>query len=622
MALFKPGYLSSIPFIREIWIKKADAENPEHQQILVNIAKKDDEDYIRSLALKKVSNPDDIAWIAINDETIGCEAVKKLTDQKLLLKVVLKSKSIQAIYDAMYKITDQNLLAQIVKKTKDSALSLEVRMRITDPTVFADLRKDEMVKFQAQEKLRYEALLNDVKSRCDDKILGFYKMVSEKFSQDALLDIALNAKDVNIRIEAIGKIEDEKILNQIKSSATEFMIRQVIRKRLNKELTEEDLLDIAEFSPFWIDRTVAISKLDSAKWQDLFVKMLKVEKDNAIKASIIRKLDSNLWQDLLAQMTITEKDDKVLQTIISKLDSDKWQGLLAKMIQTTKNDEVIEAVLFKLDPNLWQDIFAEISTNTKHSESLRCKSIKKLSDKKVLETILKTDKSIDIRKAIYKKLDIDDSLEALLDIAKNGFKTDECLSALEKISNQEMLTDILLNTSKHEVRLKAIEKISDENLLEKISNIPVKYKNDLEIRLIAIKKITNEDMLVRIAQKQAYEETGLCAVRKIKDKDKLFEVAKANNHIYMKEYTESMLDFSNQEVLQYLTKHGTSFLERYNAYCKLGKADCPQAVFLKSCLDSSKTCQKCNNPVPMSSKAGGCCPHCGVRWSKEDERFV
>ena len=622
MALFKPGYLSSIPFIREIWIKKADAENPEHQQILVNIAKKDDEDYIRSLALKKVSNPDDIAWIAINDETIGCEAVKKLADQKLLLKVVLQSKSIQAIYDAMYKITDQNLLAQIVKKTKDSALSLEVRMRITDPTVFADLRKDEMVKIQAQEKLRYEALLNEVKSRCDDKILEFYKTVSEKFSQDALLDIALNAKDINIRIEAIGKIEDEKILNQIKSSATEFMIRQVIRKRLNKELTEEDLLDIAEFSPFWIDRTVAISKLDSDKWQDLFVKMLKVEKDNAIKASIIRKLDSDLWQDLLAQMTITEKDDKVLQTIIPKLDSDKWQDLLAKMVQTTKNDEVIEAVLFKLDPNLWQDIFAGISTNTKHSESLRCKSIKKLSDKKVLETILKTDKSIDIRNAVYKRLGIDDSLEALFDIAKNGFKTDECLSALEKIRNQEMLTDILLNTSKHEVRLKAIEKISDENLLEKISNIPVKYKNDIEIRLIAIKKVTNENMLVRIAQKQAYEETGLCAVRKIKDKDKLFEVAKVNNYIYMKEYTESMLDSSNQEVLQYLTKHGTSFLERYNAYCKLGKADCPQAVFLKSCLDSSKTCQKCNNPVPMNSKAGGYCPHCGVRWSKEDERFV
>ena len=35
-------------------------------------------------------------------------------------------------------------------------------------------------------------------------------------------------------------------------------------------------------------------------------------------------------------------------------------------------------------------------------------------------------------------------------------------------------------------------------------------------------------------------------------------------------------------------------------------------------MQYEKRCSSCNKVVPDSSKAGGRCPHCGVRWDYED----
>lgn len=569
MGLFKPGYQSSFYFRRKRWIRKVNAYTPENQKIIISLAKNDEWPEVRAEALKRIGNQEDLAWIAINDEINGRLALSLLVDEKLIAKIAGKAVDSLARMDAIERISDKKTLIDLMVKEKDGDIRKFIVDKINDPALVAQAVqevKEANQKLKEKEKQKkINDLLEIVKSDKYSESRVAYKEISNQINQEVLLDIVLNAKQEDIRKDAVEKITDIDKLKFLRKNGDIFNIRQSARTKLNLELDQDDWIDRAQYAPENLARSYAIGQLDKEK-----------------------------NQELLAELTKTEKDDGVLK-----------------------------AIIYKLDVNRWQDLLCSIATNKEFSDWVRCDAIMKLLDKKTLELIAKNDSSVKVRQAAFQKLGSGDSADALLDIAKNSKVTAERIAAIEKIDNQNVLSEIILNTNDYDVRIKALEKLTNEELLEPVAFIPVKFKKELDIRLIAIKKITNEDILVRIAKKQEFEETGLAAAWRIKDLDKLFEVAKFNNYTYMKEYTENcLINSSNPEVLQYLTRHATSFSERYNAYCKLGKSDCSEAVFLKSCLDSSKTCQSCKKPVPMTSKAGGNCPHCGVHWTKENEKFV
>ncbi len=568
MGLFKPAYQSSFYFRRKHWIRKVNAYTPENQKIIIALAKNDDWPEVRAEALKRIGNQEDVAWVAINDEINGRLALSLLVDEKLIVQIAGSAIDPLTRWDAVDKIDDKKTLVGLMLKENDSDIRRFIADKINDPTLIAQaIQKDKEEKQRLKEReirKKTEELIEIAKSNKYSESHAAYKMISDKISQKELLDIVLHAKQNDLREDAVEKITDIDTLLFLKKNGDVFFIRQSARTKLNLELDQDDWVDRAQYASDSSARSYAIGKLDNEK-QDLLVKLIK-----------------------------TEKDDRALKTIIYKLDADRWQDLLTN-----------------------------IATDTKLSAWVRCDAIMKLSDNKTLESIAKNDSNIKARQAAFQKLGSANSVDALFDLARHGLVTAERIAAIDKINNQDMLADIVLNTDNGDVRLKALEKITDENLLEPIAFIPVKFKKELEIRVKAIEKISNQEALVRIAQKQEFEKPGIEAASKIIDLDKLFEVTKANRHIYMNDYTEERLIFSfNPEILQYLTLNAKDLSNKYNAYCKLGKEDSPKAVFLKSCLESSKTCERCRKPVPMTSKAGGKCPHCGVYWSKENKRFV
>src|SRR5512145_1768097 len=124
MGLFKPSYKSLFLFRRKNWIHRADAKNTEHQRIIVDIAKNDGWFEVSREALKKVTNPEDIAWIAINHNLNGSLALEMLTDQKLIAKVALNANSAVTRSGAVRRLNDQKTLAQVLKKEKDGYIRI------------------------------------------------------------------------------------------------------------------------------------------------------------------------------------------------------------------------------------------------------------------------------------------------------------------------------------------------------------------------------------------------------------------------------------------------------------------------------------------------------------------
>ena len=68
MGLFTPKWQHEDPQKRLEWIEKANPEKHKHQEILIEIAKKEKVLEIQFEAVKKLTNPEILADIAKNDD--------------------------------------------------------------------------------------------------------------------------------------------------------------------------------------------------------------------------------------------------------------------------------------------------------------------------------------------------------------------------------------------------------------------------------------------------------------------------------------------------------------------------------------------------------------------------
>lgn len=174
--------------------------------------------------------------------------------------------------------------------------------------------------------------------------------------------------------------------------------------------------------------------------------------------------------------------------------------------------------------------------------------------RKIIEENALKDPEYTIRMFSYKFLSLDNTQEALADIAMNDPDVQTCKGALDKLTDQEQLKVVVRHPyaatffAEPVVRIWALKKIADQDFLTEIAL----NENCDPLRITAVEMLENQNVLVDIARNERNRNIRLAAVRKITNEQVLEDLAEHDTEESICRAAVSGL--TNQYVLERIAK--------------------------------------------------------------------
>ena len=217
MGLFTPAYLKNNANVALNAVMKLT-----DPQKLYQAAMKNTNDNVCVAATQRIIDQKLLFQIASSSskDDIRAEAVKKITDQQMICELLLLNVLGDAVEDvAFHNLTDESILLRIAKEASmDGTRGKAVHRMTNQDEVVQIMRNDD------SEYVRAEAIrkLDDSKLNLSE-LTSIAIAASNEYSlpaedgeaavdriddEDALLNIALNAKDSSVRIKAAVKLKD------------------------------------------------------------------------------------------------------------------------------------------------------------------------------------------------------------------------------------------------------------------------------------------------------------------------------------------------------------------------------------------------------------------------------
>lgn len=364
-------------------------------------------------------------------------------------------------------------------------------------------------------------------NKMEDKIEKLFIQCSEghEMSCIKISEIAKNDKQSDVRMTAIKRITDQKIIIDIARNDNNFYVRNFalgcifdttllpeIAKSAIEEVTDQyDLIRIAEH-PNWnvYSRIAAINKIT----------------DDKVLAEIAKEADNN----------------KVRKSAINKISD---QLILKELANYDKNSYIREeSVKMITDQNILIELIKDAEfTNTKET------ALSKIEDHNVLVDIAKNYKDIQIRRAAIWKIT---DQNVLISLAKNDTNNYIRRTAVKKISDQNILADIAMQDNDSEVQHNAILGINDQLILKEIINKVKNYAFKDAIIETAVHQITDQNVLLELAKNDDEDFTARrAAVEKITDQNILIDMAKKNDFLSK----EAVKKITDQKILAEIVRN-------------------------------------------------------------------
>lgn len=208
------------------------------QSILNNMAQDDENEEVRTLAKKrieelldKINDPKKIVEIAKKDDGLWVRiaAVRRIKHQPTLLDIIINDKEKVVKDEAFERITDLTTLEEIaLNEDIDEDIRKKATRQITNPAVLNKLYTKNMEDTDSLGDIAYQKLCEITKTTNDKKLLLDIATnnkdsslrnfaVSNQFfeNQKALISIAINDDNLDVRKSAISKITNTEVLNEL-----------------------------------------------------------------------------------------------------------------------------------------------------------------------------------------------------------------------------------------------------------------------------------------------------------------------------------------------------------------------------------------------------------------------
>ncbi len=284
----------SNPNIYEYCVDMLDDES-----ILIDLAKNNEDEYVRRDAVKKINDETTLTYIAKNDSdySVRQNALKKISDESILGNIAINAnykditdEAIENIESEpiLYNISQNHILTPCREKAYNK-LSIEfIAKTCPHETIYGSY---EYSYKEAIEMVDDVSVLADIAKNSDIWKKGC-QAVSKIHDESILIDIAKNASEASVRKRAVEEISDEIILVDIAKNDENEFVREAAFEKISGDST---LIYNAknDSSPFV--REAAVKKItDEFVLEDIakndsspFVRKAAVEKANLNQDTII-----------------------------------------------------------------------------------------------------------------------------------------------------------------------------------------------------------------------------------------------------------------------------------------------------------------------------------------------
>lgn len=515
-----------------------------NQGRLAKIALTDQDNDVRLSAVNRITEQTLLATIAKENgfRDCGLAAVMKLTDQKLLSNVAKENSSYinPVCVAAIERITDQGQLADIYMNAKDDELRMAAIRKISDQSFLADVAKiyrNKIIFETILAKLTDQKLLTDVAVMTEfgetclevvmhltsiserllaqkiidiantDHIVACHKdkliAAIEKINhQDLLKDLALNGKNIKMRVVAAESITDNALLSELARNAKCDVVRMAAVRNINDQAL---LANIArDNEDFGIPNTVAKLIKDQVLLTDLAWNAKSVD----VRVAAADKLaDRALAQKLFCDVAMNVSYGSIAVNKITD------QTLLSDLALNAKSLDVRVAAAKNLDDQtLAQKVFGEFAMNSGSRDESKA-VLEKITNQTVLADLAQNANAIFVRLAAIDKLTDEGLCQRLLahiaiseplyksigpEFGDDGFSIPGSsvmapaigYEVLSKVTNQEQIGYIAKNAKHLDMRIAAVRNITEYNILDDL----VKNADCTEVHQLAENRLANFDV--------------------------------------------------------------------------------------------------------------------------------
>ncbi len=372
------------------------------------------------------------------DENFREQYVRKLDSEKqqeIIEGYARYDQSVNVRKAAVYKLENQDTIANIVEDAAEDENIRNAAILMLHPISRQDLLN--------------KIVLNDESVKCRRTA------VRKVNYQKVLAIISKNDGDDFIRRCAVKKLNDPGLLLDLAKNDPSHMVRREAVS--NKYFTDQRVLaDIAENDQQDYVRRIAVEKLDSLKWQDLFIKIaLNKKAKSQLRQAAVKKIED---QDVLVKLAKKDKAYWVRTEAVRKISD---QEILKKLMKYEKNEMVRRVLIQKIDD---QDLIESTALNDEN-EDVRMSAVGKLRNKEIIEKIALEDIASRVRvTAVWKISDKD----ALVYIVRNDKNREVRRMAVRGIKDQSALLEIVKKAKEVDVQYQAVKQITDLNILKSI----------------------------------------------------------------------------------------------------------------------------------------------------------
>jgi hypothetical protein len=319
----------------EIRKKAADLlDSKNWEKLMVKRAQKDLYEYIRETILRELGDQEALAEIAKNDQDnwVRFWAVAKITNQDILVKIVqdVDYHSRAAIIQKLSEDQWQDLIADLAENDSSPTVRQAAVSRL-NPQKWEGLlkkisKKDiDKIRIIACGKLKHQApLVEYLKSDSVELCRLALNHLDPGKCQEILIHIAQNHPDKSIRLKALEKLEDrrwQEVFLGILQKEKDEEIRKTAVEKLDSKKSFKLLAEIAKCEGNYDVRDAALERLDVGKCQELIADIARTSPDGYVRKRAVEKLDPLKWKDLLNEIACEDEEYIVHQAAREKLES-------------------------------------------------------------------------------------------------------------------------------------------------------------------------------------------------------------------------------------------------------------------------------------------------------------
>jgi hypothetical protein len=169
-----------------------------------------------------------------SDPNVRREAIEKVTEQKILYKIVFNDENADVRKAAFEKITDQDVLSAIARNDENADVRKAAIEKVTDQDVLSEIAKydeNEDVRKAAFEKVTNKKPLYKIIAQYNKNADVRKAAVKKVTNKKVLSEIAKYDENVDVRKAAIEKVTDQDVLSVIARNDENEDVRKAAVRR-------------------------------------------------------------------------------------------------------------------------------------------------------------------------------------------------------------------------------------------------------------------------------------------------------------------------------------------------------------------------------------------------------